>query len=54
MVLWSRYIFEEDLLRFMRKEEVVDVLPLFAGAAETGKIKKSSLRNWVVRFLVVF
>lgn len=50
----SKYIFEEDLLRFMRKEEVVDVLPLFAGAAETGKIKKSSLRNWVVRFLVVF
>ncbi|KAF7148295.1 hypothetical protein RHSIM_Rhsim03G0229900 [Rhododendron simsii] len=48
----SKYIFEEDLLRFMRKEEVVDVLPLFAGAAETGKIKKSSLRNWVVRFLI--
>ncbi|XP_058206562.1 mechanosensitive ion channel protein 10-like [Rhododendron vialii] len=44
----SKYIFEEDLLRFMRKEEVVDVLPLFEGAAETGKIKKSSLRNWVV------
>ncbi|KAH7855834.1 hypothetical protein Vadar_029514 [Vaccinium darrowii] len=44
----SKYIYEEDLLRFMRKEEVVHVLPMFAGAAETGKIQKSSLRNWVV------
>lgn len=31
------------------KEEVDNVLPLFEGAVETGKIKKSSLRNWVVK-----
>ncbi|KAH7854267.1 hypothetical protein Vadar_011909 [Vaccinium darrowii] len=43
-----KYIYKEDLLRFMREEEVVNVLPMFAGAAETGQIKKSSLRNWVV------
>lgn len=52
MVIRSRYIYKEDLLRFMREEEVVNVLPMFAGAAETGQIKKSSLRNWVVRFSV--
>ncbi|KAF6156041.1 hypothetical protein GIB67_004945 [Kingdonia uniflora] len=44
---------EDDLLRFLNKEEVCNVMPLFAGAAETGKIKKSALRNWVVRYLFV-
>ncbi|XP_057506792.1 mechanosensitive ion channel protein 10-like [Actinidia eriantha] len=43
-----KYIDEEDLLHFMKKEEVDNVLPLIEGATETGKIKKSSLRNWVV------
>lgn len=38
----------EDLLRFLSKGEVEIVLPLFEGAAETGKIKKSALKNWVV------
>ncbi|XP_059634775.1 mechanosensitive ion channel protein 10-like isoform X2 [Cornus florida] len=44
----NKYIDEEDLLRFMKKEEVDNVLPLFEGAAETGKIKKSALKHWVV------
>ncbi|KAL9667875.1 hypothetical protein QQ045_002244 [Rhodiola kirilowii] len=44
----SKQIDEEDLLRFLKKEELKDVLPLFEGAAETGKIKKLVLRNWVV------
>lgn len=44
----SKQIDEEDLLRFLRKDELKDVLPLFEGAAETGKIKKLALRNWVV------
>ncbi|XAR67115.1 hypothetical protein NMG60_11013551 [Bertholletia excelsa] len=43
-----KYIDEEDLLRFMRKEEVDNVLPMFEGAAETGQIKKTSFKNWVV------
>jgi hypothetical protein len=43
-----RYIEEVDLLRFFNKEEVDLVLPMFEGASETGKIKKSALRNWVV------
>ncbi|KAH7519258.1 mechanosensitive ion channel protein 10 [Ziziphus jujuba] len=44
----SKYIDEDDLLRFMRKEEVDLVLPLFEGAVETGKIKRKSLKNWLV------
>lgn len=43
-----RYIDEEDLFRFMSKEEVENVLPLFEGAVETGKIKRKTLKNWLV------
>lgn len=43
-----RHIEEVDLLRFLTKEEVDLVIPLFEGASETGKIKKSALKNWVV------
>nr|WGO49551.1 mechanosensitive ion channel protein B071963 [Torenia fournieri] len=44
-----KYIDEQDLLRFMPKEEVDNAIPLFEGAAETKRIKKSSFRNWVVK-----
>nr|WGO49544.1 mechanosensitive ion channel protein A016040 [Torenia fournieri] len=44
-----KYIDEGDLLRFMPKEEVDNAIPLFEGAAETKRIKKSSFRNWVVK-----
>jgi len=44
-----RYIEEEDLLRFLKTVEVHSIFPLFEGAVETGKITKSSFRNWVVR-----
>ncbi|KAK9060831.1 hypothetical protein SSX86_021537 [Deinandra increscens subsp. villosa] len=43
-----KYIEEKDLLRFMTKDDVKKVLPLFEGAVETGKIKKKSFSNWVV------
>ncbi|OVA11626.1 Mechanosensitive ion channel MscS [Macleaya cordata] len=43
-----KYIYEEDLHRFLCKEEVWNVFPLFEGAVVTGKIKKSTLKNWVV------
>lgn len=29
-----------------------DVILLFEGAAETGKIKRSALKNWLVRSLI--
>lgn len=43
-----KYINEEDLLRFMKMDEVEQIFPLFQGATETGKIKKSALKKWVV------
>ncbi|CAK7341747.1 unnamed protein product [Dovyalis caffra] len=46
------YIEEEDLLRFLKTEEVHTIFPLFEGAIETGKITKSSFRNWVVHAYV--
>lgn len=44
----AKYIEEEDLLRFLKKSEVESIFPQFEGAIETGKIKKSALKNWVV------
>ncbi|KAM2120987.1 hypothetical protein ACFX1Q_018845 [Malus domestica] len=44
----NKYIEEDDLLRFMKKEEVDIVLPLFDGVAETGKIKRKALKNLLV------
>ncbi|PKA49967.1 Mechanosensitive ion channel protein 10 [Apostasia shenzhenica] len=44
-----KYIEVEDLMRFLSKEEVAYIVPLFEGASESGKIKKSALRNWVVK-----
>ncbi|KAJ7966374.1 Mechanosensitive ion channel protein [Quillaja saponaria] len=42
------YIDEDDLLRFMIKEEVDLVFPLFEGA-ETGKFDRKALTNWVLK-----
>ncbi|KZV29660.1 mechanosensitive ion channel protein 10-like [Dorcoceras hygrometricum] len=44
-----KYIEQGDLLLFMPKEEVDNAFPLFEGATETGRITKSSFRNWVVK-----
>uniref|UniRef100_A0A6N2LAW1 Mechanosensitive ion channel protein n=1 Tax=Salix viminalis TaxID=40686 RepID=A0A6N2LAW1_SALVM len=43
-----KYIDEDDLLRFMIKEEVDLVFPLLEGC-ETGRIDRKALTNWVVR-----
>ncbi|CAI0375197.1 unnamed protein product [Linum tenue] len=48
----AKYIEEEDLLRFLTTEEVHTIFPLFEGALETGRITKSSFKNWVVRAYV--
>ncbi|CAN1305694.1 Mechanosensitive ion channel protein 10 [Linum perenne] len=47
-----RYIEEEDLLRFLTMDEVQTIFPFFEGAIETGKITKSSFRNWLVHAYV--
>uniref|UniRef100_A0ACD6AK53 Uncharacterized protein n=1 Tax=Avena sativa TaxID=4498 RepID=A0ACD6AK53_AVESA len=44
-----KHIEEIDLLRFFNREEAALVLPMFEGASETGKIKKSALKTWVVK-----
>ncbi|KAH9686869.1 Mechanosensitive ion channel protein [Citrus sinensis] len=45
----AKFIEEEDLMRFLKRVEVHTIFPLFEGALETGRITKSSFRNWVVR-----
>ncbi|KAK4598981.1 hypothetical protein RGQ29_009179 [Quercus rubra] len=44
----SKYIDEYDFLRFMIKEEVDLVFPLFEGA-DTGRIDRKALTYWVVK-----
>ncbi|KAL9314635.1 hypothetical protein ACSQ67_020087 [Phaseolus vulgaris] len=44
-----KYIEMDDLLRFMKIEQVENVLPLFEGAVETRRIKRKSLKNWLVK-----
>ncbi|XXG69225.1 hypothetical protein AAC387_Pa06g2150 [Persea americana] len=46
-LLSIRYIEEDDLLRFLEKEEVQSI-PLFHGTVENRKIKKKYFRNYVV------
>ncbi|KAK7263033.1 hypothetical protein RJT34_30617 [Clitoria ternatea] len=45
----ARYIEEEDLMRFLKRVEIHTIFPLVEGALETGKISRSSFRNWVIR-----
>lgn len=49
----NRYIDEEDLLRFMIREEVDIVFPLFEGA-ESGRIERKALTDWVVSYFPLF
>ncbi|XP_050259491.1 mechanosensitive ion channel protein 6-like [Quercus robur] len=44
----SKFIYMEDLMRFLKEDEAVKTLSLFEGASETRRISKSSLKNWVV------
>ncbi|KAF3446846.1 hypothetical protein FNV43_RR12026 [Rhamnella rubrinervis] len=44
----SQYIYLEDVMRFMRKDEAFKTMHLFGAGAENGKISKSALKDWVV------
>ncbi|PKI53338.1 hypothetical protein CRG98_026275 [Punica granatum] len=44
----SKYIYKEDLMRFMLEDEASKTMSLFEGASESERISKSSLKNWVV------
>ncbi|KAL5557791.1 hypothetical protein UlMin_034002 [Ulmus minor] len=44
----SRYIFLEDLLRFMSKDEALKAMHQFGAASENKGITKSSMKDWMV------
>ncbi|KAJ4963128.1 hypothetical protein NE237_023067 [Protea cynaroides] len=44
----AKYIFLEDLMRFMREDEAVKTMSLFEGANDSKRINKFALKNWVV------
>ncbi|KAK1416477.1 hypothetical protein QVD17_32268 [Tagetes erecta] len=44
----SKYIYLEDLKRFLRDDEALKTMRLFDEAIETKRISKQALKNWVV------
>ncbi|XP_050234267.1 mechanosensitive ion channel protein 6-like [Mercurialis annua] len=44
----SKYIYLQDLMRFMREDEASKSMSCFEGTSESSRISKSSLKNWVV------
>ncbi|XP_021736576.1 mechanosensitive ion channel protein 6-like [Chenopodium quinoa] len=45
---FSRYIYLDDLMRFMREDEAERTLSLFEGGIDDERISKKSMKNWVV------
>lgn len=43
-----RYIYLDDIMRFMQDDEATKTMSLFEGASESKKISKKCLKNWVV------
>ncbi|KAE8653825.1 Mechanosensitive ion channel protein 4 [Hibiscus syriacus] len=44
----SRFIYLEDIERFLQEDEALKTMSLFEGASESKKISKKALKNWVV------
>ncbi|KAG8368041.1 hypothetical protein BUALT_Bualt15G0004200 [Buddleja alternifolia] len=44
----AKFIYLEDLVRFLQQDEALKTLNIVEGSAESEKISKSSLKNWVV------
>ncbi|KAK6118842.1 hypothetical protein DH2020_047409 [Rehmannia glutinosa] len=44
----SKHIYQEDLMRFMREDEVLRSMRLFDDGSEQKGISKKALKNWVV------
>lgn len=44
----SKFIYLEDLMRFMRDDEALKTMSLFEGADKCKRISKSCLKNWLV------
>lgn len=47
----TSYMEKDDLLRFFIKEEVDEIMRRL-GVAETGRVKRSDVKNWVVSSFV--
>ncbi|PHT51470.1 Mechanosensitive ion channel protein 6 [Capsicum baccatum] len=44
----SKFIFLEDIMRFMREDEALKTMQLFEGGTEAKGISKRALKNWMV------
>ncbi|CAK7329439.1 unnamed protein product [Dovyalis caffra] len=44
----SKYIYLQDLMRFLQEDKALKTMGFFEEASETSRISKSSLKNWVV------
>ncbi|KAL3539114.1 hypothetical protein ACH5RR_002480 [Cinchona calisaya] len=44
----AKYIFLEDLMRFLQEDEALKTLNIVEGSCESEKISKASLKDWVV------
>ncbi|XP_060173518.1 mechanosensitive ion channel protein 6-like [Lycium barbarum] len=44
----SKFIYLEDLMRFLREDEALKTVRLIEGGTETGGISKRALKNWAV------
>ncbi|OVA15986.1 Mechanosensitive ion channel MscS [Macleaya cordata] len=44
----SKFIYLEDVMRFMREDEALKIMSLFEGETENKGVSKKSLKNWVV------
>ncbi|GAV60685.1 MS_channel domain-containing protein [Cephalotus follicularis] len=44
----SKFIYLDDLMRFLQEDESLKTMSLFEGASESKRISKSALKNWVV------
>ncbi|KAJ6739298.1 MECHANOSENSITIVE ION CHANNEL PROTEIN 5 [Salix koriyanagi] len=44
----SKYIYLQDLMRFLEEDQASKTMSFFEEASETSRIGKSSLKNWVV------
>ncbi|KAL3514961.1 hypothetical protein ACH5RR_021863 [Cinchona calisaya] len=44
----AKFIYVEDLMRFLREEEAFKAMNIVEGSSESEKIGKASLKNWVV------
>ncbi|XP_022717804.1 LOW QUALITY PROTEIN: mechanosensitive ion channel protein 6-like [Durio zibethinus] len=44
----SKYIYLEDIERFLQEDEALKTMSLFEGASESRRISKKALKNWVV------